>query len=119
MSYTTIEQVLTGIATTYCDNKHCRELLSVGRMKNGGRLLREDCCSVSGKGIVDGKGCGGNDVLVIRQQHFKFFFGAVSQGSVFLALFIGQLLAEETFTVTGRIGIAAVLTKRGGNGALV
>jgi hypothetical protein len=82
-------------------------------MKDGSGLLLQDGCGINGEGNgyqlnryrYSLAGC------VVRQQYFELFFAAVAEGGILLAFFVGQLLAQVTFAVTGRIGIVAVFAE--------
>ncbi len=48
----------------------------------------------------------------VEQEYFKLFFAAI-EGGAFLFFLRGHLFAQVTFTMTGSIGLRAVLTQSG------
>jgi hypothetical protein len=89
-------------------------------MEDGDGLLLQDRSFVDG--IRNGyQGTGGSyrRCSLIGHQYFKLFLAAVAEGRIFLPFFIGHLLAQVTFTVTGQLGLVAVLAEGGGDGLLI
>lgn len=54
----------------------------------------------------------------VEQQYFKFFFAAIEWGA-FLLFLCSHLFAQVAFTMTGGIGLRAVLTQAGCDSTLV
>lgn len=81
-------------------------------MEDSGIVPLDGSRSISGEGSA--YRCKGfNSQLFayfVEQQYFKFFFAAVEWGA-FLFFLGSHLFAQVTFTMTGRIGLRAVLTQ--------